>query len=115
MERANIQGCWVMHVIQATELTRYVQSIFSAYGAEEDIARTVAESLVFSNLKGHDSHGVIRVTDYVGAVERGRIVPSAKPEIVRETESLLLVDGAWGFGQVVGRIATDWAIGKAKR
>jgi uncharacterized oxidoreductase len=103
-----------MPTVLAPGLTQLVSAVFMAYGADETVARIVAESLVLSNLKGHDSHGVIRVADYVSVVERGLIFPNAKPEILRETESLLLVDGNWGFGQVVGRTATEWAIPKAK-
>jgi uncharacterized oxidoreductase len=96
-------------------LTAFVRDIFEACGVEENTAQTVADSLVLANLKGHDSHGVIRVLEYVPWIEKGWIVPSAQLEVVRETESLLLVDGHWGFGQVVGREVTALAITKAKQ
>src|SRR5438034_804286 len=40
---------------------------------------------------------------------------SAAREVVTEQESLLVVDGHYGFGQVIGREATKLAIAKAKR
>jgi uncharacterized oxidoreductase len=104
-----------MPVIDADTLTRFVAEIFAHSGASREVAQTVAESLVLSNLKGHDSHGVIRVIEYVDWIAKGWIVPSAALEVVTERESLLVVDGHFGFGQVIGREATKLAIPKAKR
>ena len=58
---------------------------------------------------------MIRVIEYVAWIAKGWIVPDAELEIVRETDSLLLVDGHYGFGQVIGREATALAIEKTKR
>lgn len=104
-----------MPVVAADALTDFVQKTFVACGVPEGKAETVARSLVLGNLKGHDSHGVIRVLEYVDWIACGWIVPDAELEVVRETESLLLIDGHFGFGQVVGREATARAIEKAKR
>lgn len=103
-----------MPTIQSEALAAFVQDIFIAYGVPESKAETVAISLTLGNLKGHDSHGVIRVIEYVDWIAKGWIAPSAELEIVRETESLLLVDGHFGFGQVIGREATALAIEKTK-
>lgn len=104
-----------MPVIAAETLTAYVRDIFVAYGVPQETAQTVAVSLVLANLKGHDSHGVIRVLDYVDWMAKGWIDPEGRLEVVKETDSLLLVDGNFGFGQAIGREATALAIEKAKK
>jgi uncharacterized oxidoreductase len=104
-----------MPILTAAALTAFVRDIFAASGVGPDAAQIVAESLVDANLKGHDSHGVIRVLEYVAWIEKGWIVPDAQLEIVRETDCLLLIDGHFGFGQIIGREASRLAIAKAKR
>jgi uncharacterized oxidoreductase len=103
-----------MPFIAAEPLTHFAAEILTRAGTPADVAQTVAQSLVLANLKGHDSHGVIRVPDYLAWIERGWIVPDARPEIVSESGSILIVDGHFGFGQLVGREATGWAIPRAK-
>lgn len=104
-----------MPILAEESLTAFVREIFTAYGVPSQKAEIVARSLVQGNLKGHDSHGIIRVIEYVAWMEKGWIVPDAELEILRETESLLHIDGHFGFGQVIGREATSLAIEKAKR
>ena len=96
------------------ELRDAAKRIFVAKGAPADIAEHVAWSLVESNLAGHDSHGVIRITPYVQSIDRGSLVPDARPETIAETSTTATVKGNWGFGQVSATYATDLAIGKAK-
>lgn len=95
--------------IGAAELTALTSRIFAAAGAPEDVADAVAEELVGANLAGHDSHGVIRVTEYLAAIAAGRIAPAARPRIVDERGATAMVSGEWGFGQVSGRVAADLA------
>lgn len=74
----------------------------------------MAQSLVQSNLMGHDSHGVIRIPTYVEMVEQGRYKPAARPEIMRETPTTAVIRGNWAFGQVAAKFATEVVIAKAK-
>src|SRR5437879_2270112 len=90
-----------MPLIGPDPLVRFAAEIFVRAGVPPEIAQTVAQSLVLANLKGHDSHGVIRVPDYFAWIERGWIVPDATPEIVSESGSVVIVDGHFGFGQFV--------------
>lgn len=90
-------------------------AVFGAVGAPPAVAIRVAEALVDANLAGHDSHGVIRIPQYVDAIRDGEVVPGATPTISRDTAVSALVDGGWGFGQVTALRATDLAIEKAKR
>jgi uncharacterized oxidoreductase len=102
-----------MPLIDAQELTSWSRTIFLAAGVPPEVAQRVAESLVEANLVGHDSHGVIRIPQYVEMVSDGRVNPQSQPRIVRETESTAVVDGGWQFGQVTARFAMDLAIRKA--
>jgi uncharacterized oxidoreductase len=103
-----------MPTFSADQLRKVGYSIFEAADVPADEARVVAESLVNSNLAGHDSHGVIRIPQYVSMIKRGGIVPGARMEIVRETPNTAVLNGNWGFGQVMARKAMGIAIEKAE-
>jgi LDH2 family malate/lactate/ureidoglycolate dehydrogenase len=101
-------------IFDAQQLHRVTTAVFVAAGAPEDIALEMSDGLVEANLAGHDSHGVLRIPEYIGGIEDGRIDPRARPTVVTETRTSALVDGNWAFGQVSARFATDLAIAKAK-
>lgn len=103
-----------MPTIDATALTDYVTRIFTGVGSPPDEAHQVAEHLVGSNLRGHDSHGVIRTLGYVRSVADGLLKPGAPVSVVRESSATALVDGGWNFGQPVAIQATEIAIAKAR-
>jgi LDH2 family malate/lactate/ureidoglycolate dehydrogenase len=74
----------------------------------------VAKHLADNNLAGHDSHGFIRVIQYLQQIKDGLLFPAAKPEIVRESPATAQIDGHRGFGQVVAKFSIELAIKKAK-
>ena len=104
-----------MPTIDASSLTDFAALIFENSKIPRAESRQVAESLVLANLKGHDSHGVIRIIEYVDWVQRGWVNPTAHLEVVREQPCILILNGNFGFGQVVGREAMSLGIEKAKR
>lgn len=104
-----------MPTLEASTLTDFTTAIFAASNIPSDEARQVAESLVLANLKGHDSHGIIRIIEYVDWVQRGWINPKGHLEVVREQPCILVLNGNFGFGQVVGREAIRLGIDKAKK
>jgi LDH2 family malate/lactate/ureidoglycolate dehydrogenase len=75
-------------------------ALFSAVGAGRDQAAATVGSLVTSSLMGHDSHGVIRIPDYLGFVEVGSIVKHAETTIERTAPTTAVVDCGQGFGPV---------------
>lgn len=103
-----------MPTLPAAQLQGFIDRIFQAAGAPSDIAARVAESLVLSNLSGHDSHGAIRVIQYLQQIANREIVPDARPDIAQETETTLQVDGHYGFGQVVAQFGMARLIEKAQ-
>ncbi|HWC04679.1 MAG TPA: Ldh family oxidoreductase [Methylomirabilota bacterium] len=96
-------------------LREFVTAVARRMGADADVAAELARHLVGSNLAGHDSHGVIRVPQYVGDADQGLIVPSARPVLSREGAVAALVDARRGFGQHSTMFALEWAMARARQ
>ena len=88
--------------------------VFAAGGSSEDEAQIIADHLVEANLKGHDSHGVGMIPSYLRNLEGGKVTPNEPGRIVSDTGSLVVYEGARGYGQIVARNATELAIERAK-
>src|SRR5687768_8252047 len=94
-----------MPTISATQLEQFSQALLVAGGASRDEAHRVAPSLVGANLRGYDSHGVMRIPFYIDMIAQGETVPSAPFKVINETDVILAADAAWGFGMVqAGRL-----------
>ena len=65
-----------MIVLPVDRWLRLGRDLFVAAGAAEPNAVRVADSLVDSSLVGHDSHGVIRIVQYLRATESGQLDPA---------------------------------------
>ncbi len=102
-----------MRTVPADPLAEFVAAILQGGGCAADEARTVARRLVDSNLVGHDSHGVLRVGTYLEWVGKGWLVPNAKPTVVFESDTIAIIDGNRGFGQVIGEYAGTRGVEKA--
>jgi L-2-hydroxycarboxylate dehydrogenase (NAD+) len=100
--------------ISATELAAFVARAFIAAGLPEADAQTIADLLVEADLRGSDTHGVIRLPLYVRRLRAGGI--NAKPNIraISDRASVALLDGDNGMGHLVMRRAAQLAIEKAK-
>ena len=103
-----------MPILQAERLHESIREVFQACGAPADDAAIVADHLVAANLRGVDSHGVIRVAQYVEEILDGQIIPGAPMTLLRETETTAVVDGGWNFGVVVALRSMEVAIAKAR-
>ena len=104
-----------MKTIAAPKLVAVVAAIMEGGGCSEAEAHSIAERLVDSNLVGHDSHGVLRVSKYLEWVRAGWLKPNAAPSIVFDSDALAIIDGNRGFGQVVGEFATRFGVAKAAK
>lgn len=99
--------------VSVDELGSVIQRIVEGAGTPPDSAATVTRLLVGSHLAGHDSHGVQHLPRYIEELQRGEIVPTARPAVVKETASTALVRGNWGWGHVTADFVTRLAIRKA--
>ncbi|MDE2818399.1 MAG: Ldh family oxidoreductase [Chloroflexota bacterium] len=105
----------MIHTMQAESLQRLCRDIFAAAEAPGDIASDVAKSLVLTNLFGHDSHGVLRVKQYVSMIKAGMIKPGARPRVKRRFGATAMVTGGYGFGQIGARFTAQLAIELARQ
>jgi len=98
-------------------LVRFVEKSFEKLGLPEADARIAAEALAAADLRGVDTHGVIRFTPqawYVKWLAEGSMTARPNIRIVTENASTALIDGDRGMGMVVGRRAMQLAMQKAK-
>lgn len=101
--------------IQAEPLKRFVSQIFQAAGCNPPEHERVAHYLVESNLVGHDSHGVIRVSTYISFLRAGKVLANQQPRVVFENDCLAVLDGRFGFGQTIGEAAMKLGIAKSEK
>jgi len=101
--------------IAASELTRFVDQILVAAGVPAHKASLVATSLVASNLRGVDSHGVQLITWYVDQLVSREMDPLADGRVVSERGSSMVFDGQNGLGQWVAETCCGHAIRIARQ
>ncbi|TQM13385.1 Ldh family oxidoreductase [Pseudonocardia kunmingensis] len=95
-------------------LEEFCSRVLVAAGLPQTEAVVVAESLVAADLCGVGSHGVSRISDYLGRLDDGLIERRTRLEIVSETSTTALLDAGNGWGQVASARAVELAIGKAR-
>src|SRR5262252_10642684 len=100
--------------IAAPALAAFIKRALEAAGLRSDDARVVADLMVEADLRGSDTHGVIRLPLYLRRLRAGGI--NAKPNIrlVSDRASVALIDGDNGLGHLVMRRAAELAIKKAE-
>jgi len=100
--------------IDEADLIAYTAAIVANAGASAGDARTTAEVLVASDVRGIESHGVARLEQYIAMIAAGVMDPKGQPEIVRQSGATALIDAHNGLGQVAGAFAMGLAIEKAR-
>ena len=103
-----------MPTVEPATLERLTQDIFVAHGVPSEDAAWIATMLVRANLRGHDSHGVIRIPQYVANLKRGTLNPRPKLHLVVDTPTVAVLEGDGGFGQIVARRGIALAIERAR-
>lgn len=101
--------------VPESDLRRYCQRAFEAYGFNSSEAEIITDVLVTADLYGIESHGSQRLEMYRQHIQKGYIKVGKQPEIAFETPISAVVDGNQAMGQLVGKFGMDLAIAKAKQ
>lgn len=101
-------------LVPQDRLISFTAACLAKLGLASAEARFVAETLVAANLRGVDSHGVVRLPHYAKRLRNGTV--KARPDIaVRRTgASAATVEGDAGMGQLVAARAMREAIALAR-
>jgi L-2-hydroxycarboxylate dehydrogenase (NAD+) len=97
----------------AAEGRRFMASALAASGVAREDADATAEMMLFADLRGVDSHGIVRLPSYIARLRAGGINPRPDISIIAEAPATALVDGDNGLGHLVMRHAARIAIEKA--
>ena len=83
-------------------------------GCSEHDATIIADVFLAAELRGHSSHGMLRIKDYYELWKAKRINTDPHVTIVHESPSTAVVDGDNAIGMVAARRSMEIAIEKAK-
>jgi L-2-hydroxycarboxylate dehydrogenase (NAD+) len=97
-----------------TYLLEFTRQVFMKMGCSTEHAGIIADVFLAAELRGHASHGMIRIKDYYELWKSGRINPAPDIRIVHETPSTAVVDGDNAVGMVSARRSMEIAIAKAR-
>jgi LDH2 family malate/lactate/ureidoglycolate dehydrogenase len=104
----------VLHV-QPAVLKEYATAVLYKIGMPAEDAELVANSLVEANIRGVDSHGIVRLIYYVNKMRQGGTKVRPDIRLERDHAATAVVDGNHGMGQVVGTYAMNVAVEKASK
>lgn len=103
-----------MQLMDAQSLRDLVASVFCSRGVPVADCAIVAGSLVHANLRGTDSHGVLRVPHYIRRLDAGSINPAPGHRLEKTGPSTVMLDGDNGLGHVNVHHAMGAAIEMAR-
>jgi len=95
-------------------LKKFTKEVFVQVGMPPEDAETEALVLTWANLRGIDSHGVLRIPFYVQEIEGGFMNPKPSIRILKETPATLLIEADLALGPVVTTFAMNRVMEKAK-
>jgi LDH2 family malate/lactate/ureidoglycolate dehydrogenase len=99
-----------MPIISHSELTDFCVRILTAAGVPQHKADITATSLVASNLRGVDSHGIQLLPFYLDQLLAGEVDAKADGHVISEHGSCLMFDAESSLGQWVGEVCCGHAV-----
>ena len=94
-------------------LTAFAADILAAAGVAPEVAKPWAESLVWANLRGVDSHGVIRIPRYVELLGTGAINRAPDIRLERQSGAISVLECDRAPGSLAMTRAMQEAIARA--
>ena len=100
--------------VDARQLEQVCSAVLQHRDIPPDDADFVAHTLVETDLRGVHSHGSMRLGRYVRELKSGVTNPHPRIGISEEGPAFARVDGDGGLGQLVGRLAMQTCMAKAR-
>jgi len=103
-----------LHVISSADLQRFASALFQAAGVARSMADQWAKSLVWANLRGVDSHGVLRIPGYIERLKSKAINPAPDMRVEQRSGAIAVLEADRAPGAVAMAMAMEEAIARAR-
>src|SRR6516165_9702595 len=103
-----------LHVIPSADLQRFASALLAAAGVAPPMADEWAKSLVWANLRGVDSHGVLRIPGYIERLKTKAINPAPDMRVEARSGAIAVLEADRAPGAVAMAKAMDEAIARAR-
>jgi ureidoglycolate dehydrogenase (NAD+) len=100
--------------VASTELHAFTREVFVRAGVPAEDAGIEAELLVWANLRGVDSHGVLRIPWYLELLDKGEMKTRPRIRVLQETPATVVVDADHALGPVVTTQTMRQVMAKAR-
>ena len=87
--------------------------LLGAAGLAPEHCRQVAENLLQADLRGVNTHGIMRLSLYLKRIAAGAVNVRPVMKVLEERKAVAVLDGDFSLGQISGRLAMEMAIKKA--
>jgi LDH2 family malate/lactate/ureidoglycolate dehydrogenase len=101
--------------VEHQQLKEFTKAVFVGVGMSACDADLLASHLVAANLRGVDSHGVVRVGIYTERMMNGLVNINTEIEVTQDAANYALLDGKNSQGILVAQRAIELAVKKAKQ
>ena len=102
-------------LVRAEDLREYSAAVLQAVGIPLANIKVISTALLDAELHGLDTHGTVRLPQYVTLIKQGSINPRPEIKVVNESADHALVDNGYGLGFLGSVKAMNLCIVKAKR
>ena len=96
------------------KLSRFAVDVGMKLGMSPKEAENFGNSLVYADMRGLGSHGVMRMSTYVKRIQKGLVQVNVSPKVVRDGGAMLTVDGVNGQGACISQEVMELCVDRAK-
>jgi len=102
-------------VVAPAKLAALVRDLFTRQGMASADAELVADALVWAEMRGLDTHGVVRAPRYADLIRKGDLNPKPRIQRTKETEAAVVLDCDRAAGAVAMMAGMRAACEKARK
>jgi len=102
-------------IINPGDLREFSVSVLRKMTVPPEDAEIVAAALIDAELSGLDTHGAIRLPQYVSLIKEGTVNPRSEVKVIRESSFHTLLDNDFGLGFLGSVKAVNLCMEKAKK
>lgn len=99
----------------AESLKSFANQVFAKVGLPENDSLLLSDALVTTELRGVNTHGIMRIPFYARGFLEGNLNPNPVPRLLQDEYAVARIDGDNGIGHVVAQYAMQQAIERAKK